>query len=225
LPDLSGDQLTALRVGGVLSCASAAVVLGLDLLDDPGPPHVTVPRRTAVRQEPPTVFHRRDVPTEASTTTLPRTAADCSRCLPPTPALVVVESALRKGASISEIEACLWGRGSGAARALVRRADPRSGSSGETVARIAIEDAGFNVQSQVHVPGVGWVDIIVEGRVVVEIDGLAYHGDARQFAADRRRDAALVAMGYLVLRFTWVDAVRRPEYVVAMVRQAVARAS
>lgn len=171
------------------------------------------------------MFHRRDVPTEASTTTLARTAADCARCLPPTPALVVVESALRTGASISEIEACLWGRGSGAARALVHRADPRSGSSGETVARITIEDAGFTVQSQVHVPGVGWVDMIVEGRVVVEIDGLAYHGDARQFAADRRRDAALVAMGYLVLRFTWVDAVRRPEYVVAMVRQAVLRAS
>ena len=40
--------------------------------------------------------------------------------------------------------------------------------------------------------------------------------------SDRRRDAALVGMGYRVLRFTWLDAVRRPAYVVAAVRAALA---
>lgn len=75
------------------------------------------------------------------------------------------------------------------------------------------------------IAGVGWVDLLVEGVLVVEIDGLAYHGDAKQFAADRRRDAALVGMGYRVLRFTWLDTVRRPGYLLAMVRQALAVAS
>lgn len=225
LPDLPADQMTALRLGGVLSCASAAAVLGLDLLDPPGRLHVTAPRGTAVPADTSTVCHRRDVATEGVTTTLSRTAADCARCLPPVAALVAVDSALRAGADPEQVEAHLWGRGCGPARALVRRADPRSGSSGETVARLTIEDAGLRVEPQVLIPGVGWVDLLVEGRVVVEIDGYAYHSDPAQFALDRRRDAALVALGYTVLRFTWVDAVRRPAYLLSMVRRAVAQAS
>jgi very-short-patch-repair endonuclease len=42
-------------------------------------------------------------------------------------------------------------------------------------------------------------------RVVAEVDGYAFHGSLRSFAADRRRDAALTAAGYRVLRFTWDD--------------------
>jgi very-short-patch-repair endonuclease len=42
-------------------------------------------------------------------------------------------------------------------------------------------------------------------RVVAEVDGYAFHGSARSFALDRRRDAELTAAGYRVLRFTWAD--------------------
>lgn len=42
-------------------------------------------------------------------------------------------------------------------------------------------------------------------RVVAEADGYAFHGSARSFAEDRRRDAELTAAGYRVLRFTWAD--------------------
>lgn len=227
LAELPAEQLLALQAGGVLSCASAAAALGLDLLDGPGVPHITVPRgvRVCVPDGVPVVFHRRDVPTDGLTTTMSRAAADCARCLEPVPALVVVDSALRAGLAREQIEQHLWGRGSAAPLALVRQGDPRSQSSGETVARVTIEQSGLSVEPQVHIPGVGWVDLLVEGKVVVEIDGFSYHSDAAQFTTDRRRDAALVAMGYRVLRFTWADAVRRPEYVLSMVRRALAQAS
>lgn len=88
---------------------------------------------------------------------------------------------------------------------------------------MALEDVGLHVEPQVFVRGVGWVDLLVEGRLVVEIDGLSYHSDAREFALDRRRDAALSVLGYRVLRFTWVDAARRPEYVVATVLSVLAQ--
>jgi very-short-patch-repair endonuclease len=43
-------------------------------------------------------------------------------------------------------------------------------------------------------------------RAVVEIDGWRYHGTRQAFERDRRKDAALQAAGYRVIRITW----RRP---------------
>jgi very-short-patch-repair endonuclease len=40
-------------------------------------------------------------------------------------------------------------------------------------------------------------------RLIVEIDGFAYHGSATAFERDRRRDATLIAAGFRVIRFTW----------------------
>lgn len=48
------------------------------------------------------------------------------------------------------------------------------------------------------------VDALFAGRrLLVELDGEAVHGTSRSFHADRRRDAALAARGYLTLRLTW----------------------
>jgi len=43
---------------------------------------------------------------------------------------------------------------------------------------------------------------VVEGWIVVELDGYTYHCDEHQFALDRWRDRQLIARGYLPLRFT-----------------------
>lgn len=43
--------------------------------------------------------------------------------------------------------------------------------------------------------------------IAIEIDGFAYHSDARTFVTDRRRQNMLVAAGWTVLRFTWQDLV------------------
>src|SRR4051812_23175674 len=40
-------------------------------------------------------------------------------------------------------------------------------------------------------------------RLVVEVDGYAYHGTRAAFERDRRRDADLQAAGFRVLRITW----------------------
>jgi hypothetical protein len=51
-------------------------------------------------------------------------------------------------------------------------------------------------------------------RVIVEVDGMRAHSGQSAFVRDRRRQNALVAAGYLVLRFTWWDLVERPQAVV-----------
>jgi hypothetical protein len=44
-----------------------------------------------------------------------------------------------------------------------------------------------------------WPDL----RLVLEVDGFAYHGSPEAFHRDRERDRVLAAAGYQVLRFTW----------------------
>ena len=58
--------------------------------------------------------------------------------------------------------------------------------------------------------------------VAVEIDGWAWHVDQDRFANDRRKGNALVRAGWVVLRFTWHDLTKRPGYVMAEIRTALA---
>jgi very-short-patch-repair endonuclease len=48
-------------------------------------------------------------------------------------------------------------------------------------------------------------------RLVIEIDGRAFHSSDRSFENDRRRDAVLLAAGLRVMRVTWRQIVREPE--------------
>jgi len=55
-------------------------------------------------------------------------------------------------------------------------------------------------------------------RLIVETDGYETHRTRAAFQADRRRDAALTAAGYTVLRFTDRDVTRHPETVICRLR-------
>jgi very-short-patch-repair endonuclease len=57
-----------------------------------------------------------------------------------------------------------------------------------------------------------------EVLLAIEVDGFSVHGTPRAFQADLERQNRLVAAGWTVLRFTWLDVVRRPEWVVAQIR-------
>lgn len=58
-------------------------------------------------------------------------------------------------------------------------------------------------------------------RVIIEVDGLRAHSGQTAFIRDRRRQNALVAAGYLVLRFTWWDVVERPDAIVQEIVQTL----
>lgn len=62
-----------------------------------------------------------------------------------------------------------------------------------------------------------------EAMLVVEVDGLGKYDDRGELSREKQRQNALVAAGYVVLRFTWADIVRRPESTAAAVRQIVSR--
>ncbi len=77
-----------------------------------------------------------------------------------------------------------------------------------------------------HSGGTARVDMCYEhARLVIETDGHGSHATRRERQADAERDARLGAAGYRVLRFTYEDVVRRPDYVVGMIRTYVVPAS
>jgi very-short-patch-repair endonuclease len=60
-------------------------------------------------------------------------------------------------------------------------------------------------------------------RLVAEIDGFAFHATREAFERDRRRDTALEAAGFRVLRFTWRQVTREPFRVIAQVAETLGR--
>jgi very-short-patch-repair endonuclease len=58
-------------------------------------------------------------------------------------------------------------------------------------------------------------------RLVVEIDGFAYHSSSTAFERDRYRDGVLTAAGLRVMRVTWRQLTRVPEALLARLAQAL----
>jgi very-short-patch-repair endonuclease len=61
-----------------------------------------------------------------------------------------------------------------------------------------------------------------EQRLVVEVDGFAFHSSRSAFERDRRRDAELGMLGFRVTRITWRQIVNEPEALVARLAAALA---
>lgn len=135
-------------------------------------------------------------------------------CVGPLQQLVLVDAALRKGAMT---RAALAGFrfGTEARREwLKRRCDGRAQSMAETFARVHLIEAGLSLTPQQWFDRVGLVDLLVEGRVVVELDGKSYHSDAEAFGRDRDRDRILAVQDIRTLRYTFFDAIERPQEIV-----------
>jgi very-short-patch-repair endonuclease len=60
-----------------------------------------------------------------------------------------------------------------------------------------------------------------KAKLVIEADGREWHGDEASFQRDRERDNLAQLAGWRVLRFTWADVSRRPEYVLLSIRKAL----
>jgi hypothetical protein len=60
-------------------------------------------------------------------------------------------------------------------------------------------------------------------RIAIEVDGFAYHSDRERFQQDRSRQNLLVGLGWTVLRFTWGDVTLRPDEVLRVIRNGLAR--
>ncbi|MGO4103795.1 endonuclease domain-containing protein [Leifsonia sp. YAF41] len=91
---------------------------------------------------------------------------------------------------------------------MMRLVDAGCGSGLETLARLNLLRHNIRVRSQVHIPGIGWVDLLFGDRLVLELDSRAHHTDPTAYERDRARDLALIERGYLVVRVTYRSIMR-----------------
>ncbi|HWK17645.1 MAG TPA: DUF559 domain-containing protein, partial [Solirubrobacteraceae bacterium] len=115
-------------------------------------------------------------------------------------------------------------KGTGAVRALLRaQAGPTlTRSDAERLFLRLIDDAELpRPACNARIEGYE-VDFVWRAeKLVVEVDGRAFHAHPEAFERDRRRDQVLVAAGFVVIRVTWLQLVEAGLAVVARVAQAL----
>jgi very-short-patch-repair endonuclease len=190
------------RAGGVLSCASALTVHGVWMRHEPRL-HVAVDHAANHSTGTAIVKHwaRRSRPlgfVETPFTAFSRFA----KCGEPLDIVIAADSLLNRRLLTSEqVETILSRTARG--RRLLGRVDGKAESGTETIVRSRLRADGIRLRSQVSIAGVGRVDFVVGGRLVIEVDSREWHDEPSQFERDRARDALLVARGYLVMRFSY----------------------
>jgi hypothetical protein len=219
------DLLMAARVatrGGIVAGHSAARLWSLEgaCVSAPElvlPPDDTREQRPGLRLSwralhPSEIVEQRGMPV----TTVGRTLIDLARREPTSAILPLVDSALCKRLLLpSDLGALATATRRGQNTFLL--ADGRAESVFESVVRLDLIRAGHHpeeLQYDVHDQRGAWiarVDMAWPSRgLVVELDGFATHGTPQALRADLRRQNALVAAGWTVLRFTWADRRRIP---------------
>jgi very-short-patch-repair endonuclease len=231
--ELAPDVIRASRVGGVLTCVSAARHHGLWVPDDDRL-HVAVARHSS-RLRSPHDHHERlrlDGPEVVVHWVAERTApyelvasieaavACIVSCLGTDVGFAVLESARRRRRVGAREVKAIAARLPRAARAVLESAGSLSDTGSESLLALILTRAGIPFRQQVYIQGVGFVDFVIGDRLIVEADSKAHHSDPTR---DRRRDAAASERGYRTLRFMYSQIVYDSPAVLRAIRAAIAR--
>ena len=220
LGDPPCDLIKAIRIGGRLGCLSLLALLGVFVFEvralhvhmergDSRMRSATAPRKRLPPRgrRPGIVLHwrRLAVPAELGCVGIVDALIHSFLCQQPKHALATLDSALNKGLiageQVKEVFASLPARFG----VMMSFVDGRAQSGPESLVRLMVIHLGCTVDSQVEFDGVGRVDLVVDGWLVVECDSKAFHSSWDQQLTDYRRDLALAGMGYCVLRLTAAD--------------------
>ncbi|BDI22389.1 type IV toxin-antitoxin system AbiEi family antitoxin domain-containing protein [Herbiconiux sp. L3-i23] len=223
-PDCSEDVIRAIRIGGMLGCCSAAATYGLPVPNSTAL-HVAVdPSASRLRSsrdstqhpkagaERGVILHWRDraVPHQRFRVGIVDTLHQMLTCVSLEWAVAAIDAARRPADDgiplLGEVGVQrLVEVGGEQGRQAVGLSVSVAESPLETFARLRLSGIVDDLRLQVPI-GPYRVDLLVDGRLVIECDG-RQHGTEAQFASDRARDAFFVAAGYTVLRFTYAQIV------------------
>lgn len=225
LPGLDRATQQAIRVGGFLACVSELRRRGVWVTSHDSPVHVHVRPHGSRLRRPDDRTHRfvdgdavlhwevlTAQPSDARVAILDALRQSAG-CLSGDDWIATVDSALHQGmVRLGDVRRSARARDA----ALLRWVDRRAESGLESLIRVPLRRAGIRVIPQARIPGVGRVDLLVEGAVAVELDGRAFHG-LETAPRDRRRDAAAARARILPLRFDYAQVIHdRPSVIRAI---------
>ena len=209
LPESTGDLVTAASAGALVACISAArhrgwwVPEGADArIHLRFPPHGRSAHIEGVAHwsraiAPTAPFDLVESPEDA--------LAHIAACFSPETAVVIWESAIRtEGISIEALRGIRWR--STAAATCAQRVNGLSDSGLETIFVYRLNGWGLPIRQQIVLAGAR-VDILIGERLVIQIDGYAFHSSSAQRTRDVTHDAELRLRGYTVLRFTYAQVI------------------
>ena len=225
LPTAATDHVALLRHRQLLTCSSAAPFYRLWAVNSAGPVHVHHRRGEAFERQ---VGHHGlllEPHPYQPVAALGDVLIHALRCLPLLEALVMVDCAVGRGdMTLGFLRDRLPGKRNGRARQVLDWVDRGAESLLETLARTYFRQAGISVEAQVYIDGVGYVDLLLEGTLIVELDG-RHHGEWVQVKKDQRRNNVSMVRGYSVLRYYYDDVVHNPARMLAEVQAVLGRTS
>lgn len=218
--DASDSAVLAARTRTVPTCVTALASAGVRLLVPPARPHLATTHR---RTERGAVWHRDRIPLAPDD--LVAATLRAAGCLSEREALATVDNVLFQ--QLLDRESLLRHCSRASApqvRWVLQHCDPAAESLLESLLRHLLLRAGIrDVECQHRIPGVGRVDLLADGWLVLEADGHRDHSDGESLRRDNFRSSAAVTSGYVTLRFGYDELVESPQMVLAVVLACLAR--
>lgn len=212
----------AVAAGGVLSCISALRHYGIWLPPNNSRVHVRLPLRDRCDRKSCRGYGQ--MPPLSSAVDPLLVAYNCAaRCLD-RESFVAVSDSILYGTDyeLADVRGAI-SAGPRRLMDLLERCDPGAMSGTESIARLRFRAAGLRVRSQVRIAGVGFVDLLIGDRLIVECDSKEFHTGAPDYQKDRTRDRKSLAAGYITIRLTYEDVMYRWAEVLADVLDVVKR--
>lgn len=234
LADTSSDTTRSLELGGVVTCVSALRDHGLWTPHGEQQLHIRVRRNShgarvaRAEDRDGVVVHRlherlQEEAPPFGVDSVQTTLAVASGCVSADDLIAAADAALSQGKiqpdALLEVAAEL----PRPRRRVLERASALSGSGTESMFAALLRHAHIAFVQQPELLPDEFFDFLIGRSLVIEIDSLEWHGSRKQMANDRRRDAALTALGYRVVRFTYEQVMFEREQVLQTVLDLVRR--
>ncbi|MFJ6653914.1 hypothetical protein ACIQLJ_14075 [Microbacterium sp. NPDC091313] len=203
-PGCSARVHAAAHVGGLVACVSVLAERGV-FVRHAATLHVQVPAHaTRLRAQTDVRVHWEQTatahPRGAVAVDLVDALVQAVRCQTPRDAIAMLDSALHLRVVDERELDLVFERLPRRYRVVRRLVDGRAESGPETFVRLLLRSMGVPFDCQVRIAGVGRVDFLVDGWLVIECDSRAHHAGWDAQVADRRRDLRLAALGYACIR-------------------------
>lgn len=205
LSSVDDEVAEAVRIGGRVSCVTLLRLIGVFVHVASGLHVHVIPGTSRIRAPlaKDTVLHWRAWSGHAG----PRHAvplidalSHAVRCQSPRAAIATLDSAMNQGLVTETDLTAVFAALPAKYRSLLALVDASAGSGPETFMRLILRGLGVSFETQVLIPGVGYVDFVVNGWLIIECDSREFHEGWQKQVEDRRRDIAAARQGYVTIR-------------------------